>query len=85
MASKGDLASETNLHCVRRSFKSFLGDGEGGGRGVAERGIRSGKRVLHDLALTLLFTIPHPALFSSLSRIPFFVRLLNKHTLQNTN
>ena len=57
MASKGDLASETNLHCVRRSFKSFLGDGEGGGggRGVAERGIRFGKRVLHDLALTLLF------------------------------
>ena len=54
MASKGNLASETNLHCVRRFLKSFLGCGEGGGGG-AERGIRSGKRVLHDLALTLLF------------------------------
>ena len=41
MASKGDLASETNLHCVRRSFKSFLGDGEaggGGGGGVLRKG-----------------------------------------------
>ena len=38
MASKGDLASETNLHCVRRSFISFLGGGEGGGGGGGGKG-----------------------------------------------
>ena len=60
MASKGDLATETNLHCVRRSFTSFLGGGEGGG---AEKGIRSRKRVLHDLASTLLFHDSAPRTF----------------------
>ena len=49
VASKGDLAFETNLHCVRRSFISFLrvrewgaggggGGGGGGGRGRRRKG-----------------------------------------------
>ena len=61
---KGRSCSETNLHCVRRSFISFLGGG-------AERGIRSGKRVLHDLALTLLFHDSAFRTFLSLSQSRF--------------